>query len=133
YKNKVTKNKYRNNGYIIILLLSTGMRVNECLARKWKDYDVINRSLVINSSMSRKKNTSSQNGELKNIKIETTPKTQSGIRIIPLSEMSMWAIKQLELQNPNHKSSDYICLNSSGLQNEIASPSAPARAVRPMR
>lgn len=61
------------------LLFYTGLRKGEILALQWKDFNVLNKSIFINKSLTRLSND--------NKKVITTPKTKSSIRIIYLNNL----------------------------------------------
>lgn len=68
-------------GIAVLLCLYTGMRLGELCALKWSDFDFINRTVTISRTVQR----IAINGNAdKTALMETTPKSQSSRRTIPL-------------------------------------------------
>ena len=109
---------YSNNkpvyrlGHSIIVLMYTGMRIGELLALKWSDVDFDNRTISIskNAVVSR----IDVNGESKYKLInQTSTKTKSGRRIIPLSGIAHNSLYELYKINGDK---DYVMCTSTGQQ-----------------
>lgn len=89
-------------GYAVILLLYTGLRIGELLALKWDCVDFDRRTLIVKGNIKQVKNRDSNaKGSYKLIEQNTT-KTKSGMRIIPLSNSAMEALRYFEAMNGNH-------------------------------
>lgn len=66
---------------IMTVLVGTGMRIGECLGLRWEDIDFKNRFISVNHSLSYRPD---ENG--KSVKHIQEPKTEAGIREIPMIE-----------------------------------------------
>lgn len=84
--------------YGILLSLYTGLRLGEVLALKWKNVDIKNKLIYIDKTVSN----ISQNH--KTLTIESSPKTQSSIRVIPISKQLQIILKKLKQISEN----DYV-------------------------
>ncbi len=96
----------------ILLSLYTGIRIGELCALQWKDIDFDNQLLTINKTLQRIKNCDI-NAKSKTKIIIDTPKSQSSIRTIPLSDFIFDFLIRLK---PNYTNNDYIL---SGTMNYI--------------
>lgn len=82
-------------GYLIILILNTGMREGEPLYLKWKDVDLEKRRIYIHGDVVEVKNRD-KNAQSSYICIEQeTPKTDKSTRYIPLNENAVEALENL--------------------------------------
>lgn len=82
-------------GYLIILLLNTGMREGEPLYLKWEDVDLEKRRLYVHGNVVDVKNRD-ESSETKYIVIEQeTPKTDKSTRYIPLNDNAIDALEHL--------------------------------------
>ena len=82
-------------GYLIILILNTGMREGEPLYLKWKDVDLEKRRIYIHGDVVEVKNRD-ENAESSYICIEQeTPKTDKSTRYIPLNDNAVEALENL--------------------------------------
>lgn len=98
------------SGYAIILLLYTGLRCGELIGLKWANIDFDNKQIKVESSIREIKDRS-ENAKQKTKFEETTPKTSSSIRIVPLSDMAIEALRYFE----SIKSNDiYVVTTSTG-------------------
>ena len=84
--------------YGILLSLYTGLRLGEVIALKWQNVDIKNKLIYIDKSVG----SISQNH--KTLTIESSPKTQSSIREIPISKKLLDLMKVLR----QHCSTDYV-------------------------
>lgn len=107
--------KYKNgnykysNGWYIVFLLYTGLRIGELLALKWENVDLINNCIRVSGNLKQVKSRSSEG--LKYIVIEQSPKTKSGNRIIPLANKAIEALTYLQ----EHKYSEkYVVASKNG-------------------
>lgn len=92
--------------YGILLTLYTGLRLGEVIALKWQNVDMKNKLIYIDKTLS----TISQNH--KTLTIESSPKTQSSIREIPISNQLLFLLKQLKLKSTN----DYVIVSHNNKQ-----------------
>lgn len=92
YKNGAHVYRY---GYLIILILNTGMREGEPLYLKWKDVDLEKRHIYIHGNVVEVKNRE-ENAESKYVLLEQdTPKTDKSTRYIPLNDNAVDALENL--------------------------------------
>lgn len=92
YKNGTPVYRY---GYLIILILNTGMREGEPLYLKWKDVDLEKRRIYIHGDVVEVKNRD-ENAKSSYICIEQeTPKTDKSTRYIPLNDNAVEALENL--------------------------------------
>ena len=90
----------------ILLSLYTGLRLGEVLALKWQNIDIKNKLIYIDKSVG----SISQNH--KTLTIESSPKTQSSIREIPISKKLLDLLKVLR----QHCSTDYVIVSHNNKQ-----------------
>lgn len=95
--------KEKHYHYGILISLYTGLRLGELLALKWQNIDFKNKILKISLT------TSKCLENHKQISLETTPKTNSSIREIPLTADLIKILKELKT-----KSSEYVISNKNG-------------------
>lgn len=92
YKNGTPVYRY---GYLIILILNTGMREGEPLYLKWKDVDLEKRRIYIHGDVVEVKNRD-ENAKSSYICIEQeSPKTDKSTRYIPLNDNAVEALENL--------------------------------------
>lgn len=90
----------------IVVTMNTGMRVGEICALKWKNIDLEKRELKIKNTLQR-----IYDGEKKSTKvIIDTPKTQTSVRTIPISNKIYEILKPLK---KNNKEEDFFLTGSS--------------------
>lgn len=98
-------------GDVYILMLNTGIRVGELIGLNKEDYNRDEKTLHvrrnIQSVKKRDENWESKGYEL----IESSTKTYSGNRIIPLNEKAIEAVERMLSRNP---SSEVLACNSKG-------------------
>jgi integrase len=112
---KIGEPVYGINAYAVVLIMYTGMRIGEATALKWADIDLENKFLYVKKSISSIKNRDKKTeDDPKYIKEETSVKTKSGYRAIPLSERAIEMINILSEKNPNHKPNDNVFINKNG-------------------
>ena len=87
----------------ILLSLYTGLRLGEVLALKWQNIDIKNKLIYVDKSVG----SISQNH--KTLTIESSPKTQSSIREIPISKKLLDLMKVLR----QHCSTDYVIASNN--------------------
>lgn len=90
----------------ILLSLYTGLRLGEILALKWENIDIKNKLIYIDKSVG----SISQNH--KTLTIESSPKTQSSIREIPISKQLLELLKALR----QHSLTDYVIVSHNNKQ-----------------
>ena len=103
-----------------ILTLGTGLRIGELVALRWKDIDFEKGNLKVNKSIGRGYVT--VDGERKYVIQETTPKTSSSIREVPipnviLEEIKAYKEKQDDLKEKYrevYNDKDYVFSNVIG-------------------
>lgn len=104
---------YGNNAYAIILIGHTGLRTSELKGLRWKDVDLINKTISVNSAMVRVK--SRDESSKTNYTYKTKqPKSKAGIRTIPLSDIAIEMIEYFDKQFPNHTNEDLVVLTKNG-------------------
>lgn len=82
-------------GYLIILILNTGMREGEPLYLKWRDVDIEKRHIYIHGNVVEVKNRE-ENAESSYVLIEQdTPKTDKSTRYIPLNDNAIDALENI--------------------------------------
>lgn len=92
YKNGNLRHRY---GYVIILILNTGMRLGEALYLKWKDVNFEKRRIYIHGTTVECKNRN--DGEQKYIvRDQESPKTVHSNRYIPLNNEAITALENLK-------------------------------------
>lgn len=104
-------NKNKIYSYGVLLSLYTGLRIGELLALKWRDIDFKNKIININKTVCKiiKSN--------KTVTIESTPKTSSSIREIPLNNSIIILLKDLKRYQENK--SEYVISKNTGKQIDI--------------
>lgn len=106
------------NKYILILILYSGMRINEALGLKWEDYDEKKSVIIIQRTLSRVSTGEKKevNGKIINTHelIENSPKTKSGIRGVKLPSRAVWAINKLKESAKDITPSNKICVTATG-------------------
>ena len=112
---KIGQPVYGNNAYGIILIMYTGLRIGELLGLRWQDVDIENKMLYVKNNLSTIKNRNKKKDSDKNyIREDTTVKTKSGVRSIPLHDRALEMIEHFNQANPNHKPLDYLIINKEG-------------------
>lgn len=102
---------------VLLLILNTGMRIGEALALEWSDIDLKNKTLKVNKTLTKAKERD-KNGKVigKNKKtFSDITKTESGNRIIPLNDMAISLLKQIQNYNKRKKiKTDYVACTVDG-------------------
>lgn len=106
-------------GLVIEILARTGMRIGECLALKWKDVDLENRTLTVDSTISTIKNRNQKSdADKKRVVIDTSPKTEKSIRKVRLSIKAIAAFENVKKQNILYglstQPNDYVIQSHTG-------------------
>lgn len=112
---------YGNASKLIVLIMYTGLRVSEACALKWEDVDISNKTLRVQSSLTKIKERSADRQSVKNENgfakykiVSKAPKTGNSIRTIPLPQRAVEMLEYLQNLNPDHRPTDYICLTDAG-------------------
>lgn len=92
---------YKNVADIIILIMETGMRIEEVTALKWDNVDFVKRELYITQVAVKVENEQ---------RIKNKTKSKSGNRTIPLSNRALETLESLYKQKQN----EYVCVTSKG-------------------
>lgn len=99
YSNGVLK--YRN-GWGIVLMIYTGMRVGEALALKWTDFNANDNTISVVKNLTMIKNRDKDATTKYKLKINDTVKTKKSERIVPLSKRALEAISHLKETSSNY-------------------------------
>ena len=89
-KGKVGERVYGVNAYYAILIIYTGLRIGELMALTWEDIDFKNKTLNVNKSRAKGKIDGKITLYIKD------PKSESGTRIIPLSDRAIYALQKIK-------------------------------------
>ena len=89
-KGQIGERVYGINAYYAILIIYTGLRIGELMALTWNDIDFKNKTLSVNKSRAKGKIDGKTTLYIKD------PKSESGIRIIPLSDRAIYALNQIK-------------------------------------
>ncbi len=108
---KIGTRVYENNGYAIIFIMYTGLRVGEFLELRWKDFNIKEKYMTVSRSVSRV-NKLDGSGEKEDIVKD--PKTEKGKRIIPLCERALECVHYFDRVNPEHCQEDLFAVSSVG-------------------
>ena len=108
-KGKVGERVYGVNAYYIILIIYTGLRIGELMALTWNDIDLKNKTLSVNKSRAKGKI------DGKTILYIKDPKSESGTRIIPLSDRAIYALQKIK--ECSSSDSDLVVSNTSSESN----------------
>ena len=108
---KYNTGKYKyENGWYIIILLYTGLRIGELLALKWDSIDLQRKTLKVTGNLKQVKNRDRTSNKSYKI-IEQPPKTKAGNRIIPLANKVIEAFDYLE---KNKKQNKFVVVTKNG-------------------
>lgn len=100
--------KKKSYYYGILISLYTGIRIGELLALTWKDVDLKHKLLYINKTVAQ------VNIENKLVTIESSPKTESSVRVIPLSVKACQMLRIMKSEQKNK--SPFVVSRVSGKQ-----------------
>lgn len=103
---KVLKEKINIRKICLLLCLYTGLRIGEVCGLKWEDVNFSNKSLKVKRTIERIKN-SDKNINSKTILIESTPKSDTSNRVVPIPD---FIIETLRIFKNNNK---YFILSNS--------------------
>ena len=108
-KGKVGERVYGVNAYYVILIIYTGLRIGELMALTWNDIDFKNKTLSVNKSRAKGKIDGKTALYIKD------PKSESGTRLIPLSDRAIYALQKIK--ECSSSDSDLIVSNTSSESN----------------
>lgn len=97
----IAKSQYSNgvktfkNGWGIVLMIYTGLRMSEILALKWSDYNEMDKTLTIRKNIAMVKNRTGKGTKYQLIEQDSL-KTKKSDRSIPLSKKAIEALTELE-------------------------------------
>lgn len=95
-------------GLPCLVALFTGMRLGEVMALKWNNIDFNRQQLTVCESYKRVKKYDT-NGVSTNTLDKKTPKTDKGIRTIPLSDVLVKELRKYKLSSPNSTENLVFC------------------------
>ncbi len=95
---KLLKDKINIRKVCILLCLYTGLRIGEICGLKWEDIDFSNKSLIVKRTILRVKN-QNKDKNIKTILIESTPKSETSRRIIPIPNFIIELLKDFKQDN----------------------------------
>lgn len=99
-------------GYVIIILMYTGMRIGELLALTWDDVNLINKTININKNAVIVKTTEDGNNHYK-LSTQNSTKTKSSYRTIPMSQIAYNAFQEIQKITGNM---DYVVSSANNKQ-----------------
>ena len=108
-KGKVGERVYGVNAYYVILIIYTGLRIGELMALTWNDIDFKNKTLSVNKSRAKGKIDGKTALYIKD------PKSESGTRLIPLSDRAIYALQKIK--ECSSSDSELIVSNTSSESN----------------
>ena len=109
-RGKVGERVYGVNAYYVILIIYTGLRIGELMALTWDDINFKNKTLSVNKSRAKGKI------DGKTVLYIKDPKSESGTRIIPLSDRAIYALQKIK-ECSDSSDSDLIVANTSSESN----------------
>lgn len=110
-KGKVGERVYGVNAYYVILIIYTGLRIGELMALTWNDIDFENKTLSVNKSRAKGKIDGKITLYVKD------PKSESGTRIIPLSDRALYALQRIKECSSLDSDTNLIVTNTSSESN----------------
>ena len=110
-KGKVGERVYGVNAYYVILIIYTGLRIGELMALTWNDIDFKNKTLSVNKSRAKGKIDGKTTLYIKD------PKSESGNRLIPLSDRALYALQKIKECSSNSADSNLIVTNTNSESN----------------
>jgi len=108
FKKESIKEKYYY-GYAYLLILNTGLRMGEALSLKWSNIDFINKTITVNKNnvMVKKRDLNGKETGGYELQTQSSAKTYSGNRIIPINNSAENALMMLK----KHNNTDYVIIN----------------------
>lgn len=114
---RLSNNQFFKHMPVLLLILNTGMRIGEALALEWGDIDFKNKTLKVNKTLTKAKERDEKGSVVgKNKKtFSDITKTESGNRIIPLNDMAISLLQQIQSYNMRKQiSTDYVACTVDG-------------------
>lgn len=102
---------YRNNGYAIIFIMYTGLRISEFLELRWKDFNLDEGYVTVGRSVSR---VHKLDDRTKREDIIKEPKTAKSNRLVPLCERALECVEYFKQINPTHSQEDLFATTTIG-------------------
>lgn len=114
-----TTNEYRSRDAIILLImLNLGLRVGEALALEWDDINIDEGIIYINKTVQSNIKNFGNTGNAQYSRLKNSTKTQSGVRVLPISDVVANYIMELKGYDVRQCiSSKYVCATSVGTRN----------------
>lgn len=110
---KSTKEYKSRNAFILLLMLNLGLRVGEMIALEWDDINIENKIMYVNKTLQTIK--SYGNNSTNKTRIKKSTKTISGNRVLPLNEISLFYITELQEYDKRHNiKSSHVCCTKVG-------------------
>ncbi len=110
---KDIKKQSRTNGYGILILFQLGLRVGELSALKWSDIDYNDKSIHIQRMETNGLN--ANNKTIRVVKEHTKGKSETGNRILPLSDYVIELFNKIKsFNNAHYSKNDFIFINGNG-------------------
>lgn len=101
------------SGYIVVVLLTSGLRISEILGLKKRNLHLEEQYIEIEQTVYDVK-TRDENTDKKLVRVESRPKTKTSVRPLPISKKTVYFIQQILSFNPDLKDDDYICISKYG-------------------
>lgn len=116
---KTRRGDYRRDGIVLLLILSTGVRVGEAVALEWEDLCIESKEIHINKTIqSNIKNYHDSSKPKRYDKLKRSTKTKAGVRVNPINESVEELITLLrEYDKRNAISSPYVACTLTGNRN----------------
>lgn len=111
---KIGEPTYGNNAYAVVLIGNTGLRISELIGLRWKDIDLDKKKLYVKNAIVRVVNRDKSKVKTNYTTKEKDPKSDAGVREIPLSDIALEMLDYFDKQNPKHTPDDYVVLNVNG-------------------
>ncbi|MCD8148295.1 MAG: site-specific integrase [Clostridiales bacterium] len=114
-KYKSSGEYYSRDGFVLLLILSLGLRIGEMLALEWQDFDIANRIVHINKTI--QSNVKQKGGGYRST-VKKSAKTRAGVRVIPLNDQIIEYITTLrDYDKRNGIHSPYVACTGVGTRN----------------
>ena len=100
-----SNNQFFKHMPVLLLILNTGMRIGEALALEWSDINFKNKTLRVNKTLTKAKERDEKGAVVGTNKktFSDITKTESGNRLIPLNDMAISLLKQIQDYNKRKK------------------------------
>lgn len=85
--------------FSILLALLTGLRIGEVCALRWENISLEEKTIRVTATMQRLKDRDAQGGRKTRVVIGN-PKSETSVRVIPMSETAVELCRKMEFQNP---------------------------------